>query len=222
MPGEARGRRAPARTHRVPADHVTLQTAILAAAPFDTIDVAPGRYMESLVLSGAQRGLVLRASGGAEETRLVGGGDARILTFDEVDTLVTVIGFTLEGGHPQFDGGAVYAYRSRVELQHCVLRSNETPGDGGAVAFYESEARLLDCRIEGNSARRGGGLFAAGSRVALERNVISGNVAELEGGGIFCVDSPGSDTASNRVTGNRPDDSAGCAPPPPLPPNPHR
>lgn len=214
--------RPPSRVWRVPHDHATLQAAIDGAAPFDTIDVDPGRYGESLVLSHRQRGLVLRAVAGPEVTRLVGGGDARLITFDEVDTLITVTGFTLEGGRPQFDGGAVYAYRSNLALINCVFRGNETPGDGGAVALYESSARLSDCRLEANAARRGGGLFVGSSRVGLERNVIRGNTAELEGGGIYCTDGSGAEPGKSQVDGNRPDDMAGCAPAPPPPPEPRR
>lgn len=214
--------RPPARTRQVPGDHGSVQAALDAAAPFDTIEVAPGKYLESVVLGARQRGIVLRSLAGPAETILVSGGDTRLLTFDEVDTLVTVIGFTLQGGRPQFDGGGVYAYRSRLELRNCVLRNNQTPGDGGAVALYESEAILRDCRLEDNVARRGGGLFVGGSRVRLERTAISGNRAELEGGGVYCSDGSRLEPGANAIEGNRPDEMAGCTQPPALPPNPHR
>lgn len=210
-----------ARRLRVPRDYPGLQKAVDAAAPFDTIDVDPGVYTESVVISSGQRGLVLRAPEGAERTILQGSGDARLVTFDEVDTLTTLQGFTLRNGGPQFDGGALYAYHSKVLIRDCVFTANRTPGDGGALALYESEARLENSRCEGNSARRGGGIFLGGGRLLLRGTLVRNNSADQAGGGLYCDDGATADSSAadgagahglaTHITGNRPTDRDGCA-----------
>lgn len=196
----------------VPRDYPGIQRAVDAAAPFDTVEVAAGVYTESVVLSSGQRGLVLRAPAGPEQTILQGSGDARLITFDEVDTLTTLEGFTLRNGGPQFDGGALYAYHSKILIRDCVFGANHTPGDGGALALYESEARLERSRIEGNSARRGGGIFVGGGRLTLLATELRGNTADVTGGGLFCDDGSVADTAGCRFLENAPTDLEGCAP----------
>ena len=194
----------------MPRDYSGIQKAVDAAAPFDTVEVAAGVYTESIVLSSGQRGLVLRAPAGPERTILQGSGDARLVTFDEVDTLTTLQGFTLRNGGPQFDGGAVYAYHSRVLLRDCRLSANSTPGDGGGLALYESESRLEHCRLEGNSARRGGGIFLGGGRLELHDTDLRGNNADQAGGGLFCDEGAVADTTGCGFSENRPNNLDGC------------
>lgn len=177
------------RVLRVPAAYRSIQEAVDAAQPFDTVLVAPGTYNESVVISTPRSGIVLLGEAGPRRTFLAGGGAGRLVTFDETDTLTSISGFTLQGGEPQFDGGAVYAYRSRISISNCEFLGNSTPGDGGAIALYESWALIRWSVISANVARQGGGIFAGNSTLILTGNTLRNNVALQDGGGLMLLSS---------------------------------
>jgi hypothetical protein len=86
-------------TLHVPADHATIQAAVDAASPGDTIEVAPGRYIENVLVT---KRLDLVGTGGPALTIIDGGGIGDVLTIDDPDDEkdFTVRGFTLTaGGH---------------------------------------------------------------------------------------------------------------------------
>jgi hypothetical protein len=185
----------------VPGTYRSIQEAIDAAEPFDTVLVASGTYNESVVISTPQSGIVLHGEAGPRQTILAGVGGSRLVTFDETDTLTEISGFTLQGGDPQFDGGALYAYRSQVFISNCEFTGNNTPGDGGAIALYESWALIRRSIISANVARQGGGVFAGNSTLTLAENTFSNNVARQDGGGMLLLNSyPTLD--SNMIVGN--------------------
>lgn len=78
---------------RVPADFPTIQAAIDAAAPGDTVKVAPGTYTESVSL---RAGVCLLGSG-ARRTILDAGGETRTLIDLTHAPGSVVAGFTLRG-----------------------------------------------------------------------------------------------------------------------------
>jgi hypothetical protein len=196
------------RVLRVPGDYRGIQQAIENAEPFDTVLVAPGTYNESVVISTPRSGIVLRGEAGPRQTILAGTGGSRLVTFDETDTLTELSGFTLRGGSPQFDGGAVYAYRSQVFISNCEFSGNSTPGDGGAIALYESWALIRQSVITANAARQGGGIFANSSTLILVGNTLSNNVALQDGGGALLLNSvPTLD--GNMIIGNSAQNNGG-------------
>ncbi len=195
-------------TIQVPAHFPSIQQAIDAAGPRDTVLVHDGTYHEGLVITRRQRGMVLRSVGGFRKTILEGTAGARIITFDEVDTLTEISGFTLRGGDPQFDGGALYAYRSTVLISNCEFTANESRGDGGALAFYDSWALLWKNTISANSARQGGGVFSNGSTLTMAGNTVRNNRARQDGGGARFIGGEVSLTG-NSFIGNRADQDGG-------------
>jgi hypothetical protein len=181
---------AAARVIRVPGEVATIQEAIDGAAPFDTILVAPGDYDNvALVISYNQRGIVLTSEKGSHETILNALSGSRLITFDEADTMTELSGFTLQGGNPNFDGGAVYAYRSQILISNCEFISNQTQGDGGAVALYETWAFLWRNVITANGARQGGGVYSSTSTLTLSGNTFRNNRARQDGGGLLVLNS---------------------------------
>lgn len=200
---------AASRVIRVPGEVAGLHEAVIAAAPFDTILVAPGTYDNvSIVIPYSQRGIVLTSEKGSHETILNAVSGGRLITFDEADTMTELSGFTLRGGNPNFDGGAVYAYRSQILISNCEFVSNTTQGDGGAVALYETWALLWRNVITANAARQGGGVYASGSTVTLAGNTFRNNRASQDGGGLLALNSaPGVD--GNVFDGNVADRDGG-------------
>ncbi|HEY0192323.1 MAG TPA: NosD domain-containing protein [Kofleriaceae bacterium] len=77
----------------VPAQYPTIQAAVNAAHPGDTITVAPGRYTETVIM---KQGVCLLGSG-ASRTILDGRGEARTLVDLSIAPGSTVSGFTFRG-----------------------------------------------------------------------------------------------------------------------------
>ena len=93
--------RAGADVIRVPGDVGRIETALVQAAPCDTVLVAPGDYPVNLVWP-ATAGIKLLSEGGPEATRLDGGGAASVIgIYTGVDTTTVVAGFTIRGGHAE-------------------------------------------------------------------------------------------------------------------------
>jgi len=94
---------AAAHTIHVPAHVPQIDQALLLAAPYDTIMVAPGTYAVNLIWPSTP-GIKLLSSAGAASTILDGGDvDQVIGIYSKVDTNTVVRGFTIQHGHA---GGA--------------------------------------------------------------------------------------------------------------------
>lgn len=88
---------------RVPDDVTAVDAALLAAAPFDTILVAPGTYFVSLEWP-ATSGIKLLSQSGALTTILDGRDNATVIAlYTGVDTTTVVRGFTIQRGNAQVE-----------------------------------------------------------------------------------------------------------------------
>lgn len=132
----------------------TIVTALTAASPGDTIEVAAGRYTEYLMIM--KDGLTLRGAGAAV-TQIVGPpGVATVAPLGSVE----IADFTLEGFHIIADDPSATQY-----LPGVVANPANEPG-----ALWT----VRDCVIEGYMA----GIFATdawdGGQVLVEDTVVSG------------------------------------------------
>ncbi len=124
-------------------DAATIQLAIDAAAPLDTISLAAGTYAEHLLVSG--KGLTILGREGSGRTILDGEYAGRILTIRESGLAVTLDGLTFYRGIrnvPEGPGGAIAAFRSSLILKNCTFRDNLALGLGGAIFVTEDPAIL--------------------------------------------------------------------------------
>jgi hypothetical protein len=86
---------------RVPDDTGSIPMALLLAAPYDTILVAPGTYHVNLEWP-AKDGLKLVSEAGPDVTILDGSGDVQVIgIYTKVDTTTVVRGFTIRNGHAE-------------------------------------------------------------------------------------------------------------------------
>src|SRR6185436_11490138 len=84
-------------TLEVPAQYPTIQAAIVAAQPGDTVLVAPGRYVETIDFLG--KAITVESSGGAAATTIDGGGAGSVVSFVSAEMATSVLrGFTITGG----------------------------------------------------------------------------------------------------------------------------
>lgn len=201
-------------TIRVPADQPTLQAGIDAAAPGDTVLVAPGTYSgpgnHDLDFSPGKetRDLVLRSEGGPEVTILdVQGSESeprRGIVFDSFETRDSVVeGFTIVNGYMSTGAGDRSRGRQRVHelsaggiavrlgaapvIRDCIIRDCYAYFSGGAIeASFGADPLFERCVIQGNTTSERGGAIACDfdGQITLRDCVITGNVAEIAGGAL--------------------------------------
>jgi hypothetical protein len=154
--------------------------AIASAANGDTIRIAPGRYVENLLID---RDLRLLGSPGPEWTRIDGGLAGRVIDAPiplilELEDLVLERGAASSGAGVRAIG-AVLRLR-RVRIERCEFGNALSGGLGGGLLQQGGSLELDACAIVENRAFAGSldvgaGLGALFARVALRDCLIAGN-----------------------------------------------
>jgi predicted outer membrane repeat protein len=192
----------------------TIQNAINAANPGDTIVVPPGVYTESLTLSKPVS--ITGASADSTIIRALSGERVITVTGATISNTVVISGVTFAGGNtPEDGGGMLVTDTAQPLLQNVVISDNVTGGSGGGLfAHLGSSLILNDVKVISNTAGadgggvygesavtmtgghfennhapalRAGGLFALGSLTLSNTRFIS-NSAAAEGGGLYAAD----------------------------------
>ncbi len=128
----------------VPREHKSVQRAIDAASPGDTIWVAAGSYREALTL---RKKLVLFGDGGPDSTFLDGGDSARVVHVEGVQG-GAIIGFGIRGGKAVAGGGIYCLHDTTFSIESCTFTRNWE----SAVAAWDSRGiRIADCNFVENS-----------------------------------------------------------------------
>lgn len=174
-------------TINVPADHATIQEAIVAAVNGDEIIVAPGTYTGTgnTVVDLLGKRLHLRSSNGAEETIIDGENARQCVRCANGEPEGTIIsGFTLTHGQSD-NGGAVYTNQSRPLFRSCLFIENHATR-GGAAFILGYGPIFEQCTMRNNSSDSlGGALYVVASHVLVDRCLIRNNTGD-NCGGIFC------------------------------------
>ncbi|MCB9899451.1 MAG: right-handed parallel beta-helix repeat-containing protein [Planctomycetes bacterium] len=196
----------------VPAQYPTIQAAIDAASPGDTVLVGPGTYLERIDFLG--KDVVLQSSDGPEVTILDGDtglGSGSVVTFANGETQAAVLsGFTVRGGHqggPAGDGGGVLCLGASPSLLGNIIRDNVAER-GGAICCLSASPR-----IEGNALLAnwsavddgggGGTIWCEDSAALILHNTIEGNASLFHGSpGIQLEGSPDVLIAGNTIRDN--------------------
>ena len=93
-------------------------------------------------------------------------------------------------------GGAIYVNTENDKLnvfENCTVTNNTAAtknlGYGGGMLFYNAKAQVTNCYIANNTAAYGGGVIIdVYSPVELTDTIITGNKAEVAGGGLYAFD----------------------------------
>jgi len=132
-----------ARRRFVPREHGTIQAAIDAAVPGETLWVSPGVYRGPFTL---KKPLVLFADAGPESTFLDGGDSVRVLHVEGVRG-GGIIGFGIRGGKA-VAGGGIYALRdTSFAIDFCTFTKN---WESGIACWQSGEVKIADCRFTEN------------------------------------------------------------------------
>jgi len=185
----------------VPREHKSLQGAIDAATPGDTIWVASGTYGGPFVM---KKDLTLFGDGGSEYTILDGGDSVRVLHIEGVKNS-SVIGFRIQHGKAPAGGGIYCLADSGLSISSCDIRDNWESG----ISVWRSWAvSVLDCVVQNNT---GSGLTANYSAIYVGRDSFIGNHG-FAGGAISMVASSILGTIKEtKFEGNRAEGATGGA-----------
>lgn len=183
------------------APYRTIQEGVAAAAAADTVEVAPGTYLEAVDLLG--KAISMNAAAGASATTIDAGGAGpavRIAGPTDHGSQTALRGFTLTGGSGALGAGGVVAggglFLSGMSplVEDCAVVGNTASGGRGGGVYAElSSASIVRCTIEDNVAGDSPvcGLFGSGggvhvpTTVRLEDCTIRGNYAVQWGGGAY-------------------------------------
>jgi parallel beta-helix repeat protein len=145
----------------VPDNYPTIQAAVDAASPGDTIIVRDGTYFESIVIDNDH--LTIRSENGANHTT---GG----VSFYVTAAYVSISGFTVIGGHqPNSERGYPGI---RLNASYCNISANIiTYSDPGIELGTSSNNIITDNNIYGNI---GDGIYGS-SHDIITNNIINSN-----------------------------------------------
>jgi len=177
----------------VPGDYATIQEAIDAANPGDTVVVDPETYLENITIS--KDGITLQGSG-ADVTTIDGGDIGSVIKMSGVSD-VTISGFTITNGLGDGQdyqgndngGGIAVSGCSNIVIRDNIITQNRVNGvfaDGGGILISKCTAPIIIWQnsITNNQAENwGGGICIQGtSDVRIDWNDISNNDAVVGDG----------------------------------------
>jgi predicted outer membrane repeat protein len=215
-------------TLEVPGQYSSIQEAIDAANSGDTVLVSPGTYVENIDFLG--KAIVVTSVEGPDVT-MIDGGDpidpdfGSVALFNKGEGPETILeGFSLLNGTGTFcssynqknHGGGIFCWEAAPTIRNNILSGNRGFCGGGIFClnwFYLDEKTfypsILDNVITGNLAEHeGGGIFLFNTSPDIANNLISDNEALKEGGGIFGQYTD-SEISSNIIRGNRASNDGG-------------
>ncbi|MBD3166132.1 T9SS type A sorting domain-containing protein [bacterium] len=201
-----------AAVHEVPTDYDTIQEAINALAPGDTVLVLPGVYTEYLTLSG--EGVVLTSMAGIEddstyaETTIIEPLDTLfqaqpLLSIASSDEEVTkVIGFTFRHGRrgSETQNGVIEADAGNLDLIWNIFSDNHS-GWGAVCNFSHVSGNFHGNRVIGNYAAHSYMVSYSYADVNVAWNHFEGNYAAYSCGALG-ISSSNTEIHHNRFVRN--------------------
>ncbi len=178
-------------------EYATIQEAIYAAAPGDTILLADGVYSGdgNRGLSFLGKSIVISSQNGDPATCIIdsegsesdrqrafylnqGGGPGAVLS-----------GVTVRGGREQ-RGSGIYVRECGLTIERCVFTDNIATGgtfmNGGALYSDKATVVVVDCIFEGNEANLGAAIaLADSSSLEISGSLFVANRAAARGAGIY-------------------------------------
>jgi len=197
-------------TIHVPADQATIQGAINAAQPGDTVLVDPGTYFENVNFQG--KAITVASTGGPTVTIIDGGGLDSVVKFTTGEGNGSVLkGFTITHGKSMFGAGGVSISNASPIVDGNVITANQTCSNGAGMQVEFSSAIVRNNTITNNfragcSGGTGGGGIAiggAGSAQILNNLIANNQMPNTADGGGISLFAAGTPTISgNTIRGN--------------------
>lgn len=200
--------------HHVPGNYPTIQAALSAAAPYDTILIADGEYFENIHIHKplviASNFIFSQDTLHIGQTVINGNANGSVIRIEDVmDGNVELFGFTVTGGNGTpadphgygqdflFGGGLFIENCNFIHLNHLNITENIITTDhnsAGGIYAYNTDILINFCDINNNIVNggsflgEGAGIFIYESSATIDQCTITGNAGGQvygEGGGIY-------------------------------------
>ena len=189
----------------VPADYQTIQAAVDAAGYGDTVLVAPGTYVENVMIEGNEKTITLAGNflfsadpDDIDNTIIDAGQPADTnrsmgiaIRYQDSTLDSRIIGFTIQNGNGYYQtfGGGIYVWRATPIIEHnhilnCSVHGLQPQGGGIHVGNLLGTERLTvirenvikNCTITSTARLLGGGISINNGLTLIEHNQVSLNV----------------------------------------------
>ncbi|MBM3321772.1 MAG: right-handed parallel beta-helix repeat-containing protein [Candidatus Eisenbacteria bacterium] len=168
---------------RVPGDHPTIQAAVDAAAPGDTVWIAPGSYTENVSIK-FKDGLALIGAEGWEKTIIDGDAKNSVVYADSNSGTLVFSGLTFKGGDAQLNGGGLAVRKTATLVRACRFVGNRAYNSGGGLSLLNCPSNIVEnCMFEQNECLD----EASAASIVGGRGVFSGNTVRDNTGAIAVV-----------------------------------
>lgn len=128
----------PLRTLTVPGQYPTIQAALNAAMPGDTVAVSPGTYPENVDFLG--KAVSVMSTGGASQTTIAAPGGTAVT----IGPAGSIVGFTITGGTASFGAGMAVSGSGTVIAKDIFQANQEGGGGFGAAIGGNSASPLIE------------------------------------------------------------------------------
>lgn len=161
-------------TLTVPGEFPTIQAALNAASPGDTVAVSPGTYPENIDFLGKAVSVV--STGGASQTTIAAPGGTAVT----IGPAGSIVGFTISGGTATFGAGMAVSGSGTI-IAKDIFQSNQegSGGFGAAIAGNVASPVIEQDLFVGNSCDSqflsGVVSFVNDSSPTIENNVFHDN-----------------------------------------------
>ena len=178
-------------TWQVPYDTGTIQEAIEAASPGDTVLVVCGTYYEHDIHM--KSGIVLMSETGEADCVILDAEQSgRVMYCEDVDETAVIQGFTFTNGNLDLmmNGAGLYCSGSSPEIVNCDFVSNNATGHGGGIqCMFQSSPHVVNCNFTDNNVMGHGAGIACmyESNPRIEGCTFTGNDTRCHGGAISII-----------------------------------
>ncbi len=184
-------------------DYPTIQAAVNASLPGDSIFLAPGTYTgdgnRDVDLN--EKIVVITSSGAVDQTIIdCEGTDVEphraFHIFRGEDSTTVISGLTIINGvavdhpsHPGFPmGGGIRIQASSPTIVDCRFIGGKGHAGGGIAAVFGSSPRIIGCYFEGGQTENAGGLYCwQNSPCTVTNCTFINNTATIDGGAVDCA-----------------------------------
>lgn len=199
--------------------YYSISTALDSAVDGDVIEVTEGTYYENININ---NNITIRSTYPLDPDVVA----ATVIDGDGNDTAVKIYndchlyGFKITNGDSQYDGGGIYIKTDASPVvEYNIITGNRAKYGGGIRIYYttdvsgENTAVIRNNIITENLASKygdkfggiGGGIYMYNSAPDISGNIISGNDAEANAGGIAVYSDSIPSIYSNVITDNEAD-----------------
>jgi predicted outer membrane repeat protein len=192
----------------VPSEYTTIQAAVAAALPGDTVRVADGIYSGpgNINIDLMGKAITVKSVNGPENTTISCGSNGRGFLLVNGEGANTIIeGFTVKDGYlPDWPdgGGGIYCLGTAPVIRFCIFENNHAYY-GGAIYFDDAAApKIENCQFTLNIAQYGGALYGKYSTATIANSLIDSNVANWTGGGLYLYECTNVNLSDSVISSN--------------------